>query len=313
MKTAILMMAYGGPDSLDDIEPYLLDVRGGRPTSPELVEEIRARYAQIGGRSPLLAITRAQAEQLEERLHAEFAGQISVYVGMRHWKPYIADVVKQIAADGNARLVGLCMAPHASRYSTGAYRKKLEEALKALAQPLPLYFIESWHNHPLFIRTIVENVQAELAHFTAEERHQVHFLFSAHSLPSAILEQGDPYPAQLEETARQAAAQLGLRPEQWSLCYQSAGRIPGAWLGPQIDEVIPQLAARGVRHALVAAIGFVADHVEVLYDLDIEAKCQAERHGITLRRAASPNTAPLFIEALAQIVTSSMEKEPETL
>jgi protoporphyrin/coproporphyrin ferrochelatase len=309
MSTAVLLMAYGGPDSLDDIEPYLLDVRSGRPTSPELVEEIRGRYAQIGGHSPLLQITRAQASRLEERLQTSSAAPIQVFVGMRHWHPYIASVVQDIAACQSSKIVAVCMAPYASRYSTGAYRAKLGDALKSLSEPLPVHFVESWHNHPLLIRSIVENIQAAQSQFPPQDRSAIYHLFSAHSLPASILDQGDPYPAQLQETAGLVAAQLGLHPEQWSLCYQSAGRIPGAWLGPQIDEVIPQLSRQGVRNLLVTAIGFVADHVEVLYDLDIEARVLAKNNGMTFGRTASPNTSPTFIEALAQIVTDSLSKE----
>jgi protoporphyrin/coproporphyrin ferrochelatase len=170
MKTAILLMAYGGPDSLDDIEPYLLDVRGGRPTAPALVEEIRERYAEIGGRSPLLEITRAQAAGLQARLDKTNPGQFQVFVGMRHWKPYIAETVRQIAEDGYEVLIAICMAPHASRFSTGAYRKKLDVAINTLQHPPRVRFIESWHDEPGYIQTIVENVQAALRKFPVDAR-----------------------------------------------------------------------------------------------------------------------------------------------
>lgn len=306
-KTAVLLLAYGGPDSLEDIEPYLLDVRGGRPTAPELVAEVRERYARIGGRSPLLEITRAQAQRLEARLAAVHAGRPTrVYVGMRHWTPYIAETVRQIAADGFERVVALCMAPHASRYSTSAYRKKLDAAVEELGRPLEVIFIESWHDQPGFIQAIAENIRSALERFPADARASVHHLFSAHSLPAAILEQGDPYPAQLAETARLVAERLGLPPAQWSQCYQSAGAIPGKWLGPQVDEILPELAERGVSDVLITAIGFVADHVEVLYDLDVEAREQAEALGLRFQRTASPNTSPAFIDALAQVVEDKL-------
>jgi ferrochelatase len=218
-------------------------------------------------------------------------------------------VVQQIAADGHQRLVGLCMAPHASRFSTGAYRNKLEEAVSSLAVPLRVSFVNSWHDQPQFIHALANNARAALAQFSEAERNEVHYLFTAHSLPASIIEQGDPYAGQIYETARLVAQELGLQPEQWSQCFQSAGRIPGAWLGPQIDEVIPQLAAQGIRSVLVQAVGFVADHVEVLYDLDIEACALAKNYGIHLRRAASPNTAPEFIDGLAQIVTACLAED----
>jgi protoporphyrin/coproporphyrin ferrochelatase len=302
MKTAVLLMAYGGPDSLYDIEPYLLDVRGGRPTAPALVEEIRERYEKIGGRSPLLEITRAQAAGLQALLDKSNPGQFQVFVGMRHWKPYIAEAVRQIAEGGYEDLIAICMAPHASRFSTGAYRKKLDEAISTLPHPPRVTFVESWHDEPGYIQAIVENVREAIEKLPADERDRVYTLFSAHSLPAVVLEEGDPYPNQLARTAELVAEGVGLAPGRWELCYQSQGNIPGRWLGPKIDERIPELAARGEKNLLVVTPGFVADHVEVLYDLDIEACEQAEKHGVRLERAQTANTSPAFIEALADIV-----------
>jgi ferrochelatase len=307
MKTAILMMAYGGPDSLADIEPYLLDIRGGRPTSPELVAEIRERYAKIGGRSPLLEITRAQASALETALNqqapsADGSGGFRVYVGMRHWKPYIRDVVAQIAADGIHSGLAFCMAPHASKMSSGAYQQKLEAGLALLQQPLALDFIESWYDQPFLIEALAQKVRDELLQFSLQELPQVHYLFTAHSLPASLRDQGDPYADQLQLTTHLLVEELGLHPAQWSFAYQSAGAAPGQWLGPAIEEVLPALAAKGVQHVLVTPVGFTADHVEILFDLDIEAQAIAREVGLHLVRSQSLNASPDFIQGLAQFI-----------
>lgn len=306
-------MAYGGPASLDDVEPYLLDVRGGRPTSPELVAEIKERYRRIGGRSPLLEITRAQAHALETRLNSD-GRNFRVYVGMRHWHPYIREAVTQIIADKIAHVVALCMAPHYSRMSVGAYFEKLRAAQSELGAALDITFIESWHDHPLLIRAIVEQVQAALKRFppssstplpVGEGRDDVQIVFTAHSLPERILREGDPYDTQLRETARALAARLGLA--QWRFCYQSAGRSGEPWLGPPVEKVVVELADAGQKNILVVPIGFVADHVEVLYDIDIEVKRLAEARGARLERTESLNTSPTLIEALADIVKSKLK------
>jgi len=307
---AVLLMAYGGPHSLDDVEPYLLDVRGGRPTSSELVEEIRHRYALIGGRSPLLEVTQDQAFALQERLNRPVTPIASpnthyqVYVGMRHWTPYIADAVEKIAAGGHRRLTALCMAPHASRMSTGAYLQKLQKAVEAQKADLQVDFIENWHTQPAFIDALAQQIQATRAQFPRSAQPDLRFLFSAHSLPASILEQGDPYASQLQETAYLLADRLGLAGGVWQFCYQSAGAQDGRWLGPDILEVVEELARQGTRNILVTPIGFVADHVEVLYDLDIETRQHAAALGVRLERSPSLNTHPTFIEALAQVVTA---------
>jgi len=300
-------MAYGGPDSLADIEPYLLDVRGGRPTSPEFVAEVRERYARIGGRSPLLDITRAQANSLEQSLNALIPGQnglpaYRVYVGMRHWKPYIRDAVAQIIADGYQTAIAFCMTPHASMMSTGAYLKKLREAVAASQAPLSVNFIESWHDQPFLVQALAKKVRGALLQFSPAARPKVHYLFTAHSLPVSILEHGDSYPLQLQHPARLVAEELGLRPEQWSFGYQSAGAAPGAWLGPSIEDILPRLAGERIKNILVTPVGFMADHVEVLYDLDIEAQEISAKEGIQLVRSPSLNASPDFIDGLAKFI-----------
>jgi protoporphyrin/coproporphyrin ferrochelatase len=307
IKKAVLVMAYGGPDSLDDIEPYLLDIRGGRLTAPELIAEIRERYARIGGHSPLLEITTAQANLLEECLNAVSRSQdgspnFRVYVGMRHWKPYIRDVINQIYADGFQHGVAFCMAPHASRMSSGAYLQRLNEAQAALPGKLELNFVESWYDQPFLIAALARKVREAALKFPMEAREDIHYLFTAHSLPAVLKEQGDPYAEQLQQTARLLARELGLRPEEWTFGYQSAGAAAGQWLGPAIEELLPQMAAAGRRNILVTPVGFMADHVEILFDLDIEAQEIASQQGIRLVRSASLNDSPDFIEGLAKFI-----------
>jgi len=300
-------MAYGGPDSLDDIKPYLENILSGREVSPHLVEEVRKRYALIGGKSPLPEITYAQARALEKRLNAprddpESAPSFKVYVGMRHWRPYICKAVARIAEDGLRDVIALCMAPHYSKMSVGAYFQKLQDVQEALEITLNVIYVKSYHNHPLFIRAIVEKVKAALERFPPGVRSQVRVLFTAHSLPVSLVKQGDPYDTQLQETARLVAARLGLGDDTWQLCYQSVGTSKVKWLGPQVEDVIQELAVKGHNNILVAPIGFVADNVELLYEIDIVCRNLAASHGVHLERVDSLNASPTFIEALADIV-----------
>ncbi len=298
----VLLMAYGGPDSLDEIEPYLLDIRGGRPTPPELVEEIRERYALIGGRSPLLEITRQQAEALAVHLNTAGDARFHTYVGMRHWQPRIKEAVAQMTDDGIEQGVALVMAPHYSRMSVGAYFERLDEATRDLDSKIAFVRIESWHNHDGLITALAEKAADALACFAGDGLPKM--VFTAHSLPTRILEWGDPYDVQLRETATLLAERLGLPADRWLFCYQSAGRSPEPWLGPQIEQVIAELAQAGEKRLLVLPIGFVCDHVEVLYDIDIESRQLAETYGARLERSESLNASPSFIAALADVVNS---------
>lgn len=316
MKKAVLVMAYGGPDSLEDIEPYLLDIRGGRPTSPALVAEIRERYVKIGGRSPLLEITRMQADALQKRLNelspsGNGKPDYRVYVGMRHWKPYIREAVSQIGSDGFTEGIAFCMAPHASRLSTGVYLQKLREAQSTQNIPLAFDFIESWYDQPFLIRSLANKTRKAAHLFPEKDRPDIHFLFTAHSLPAVIQEQGDLYVDQLQATARLVAGELHLTSGQWSFAYQSAGAAPGQWLGPSIEDVLPQLAAAGIRNVLVTPVGFMADHVEILYDLDIEAQEIAREQGIRLVRSESLNATPEFIDGLAKFILERSISKPD--
>ena len=310
MEHAVLLMAYGGPSALADVEDYLRDVMGGRKPTPAMVEEVSARYARIGGRSPLLDITQAQAGALEHHLNAvAMADRYRVYVGMRHWQPYIRQAVAAIARDGLRHVVALCMTPQYSRLSVGAYFQHLQQAQADLGAELDVTLIESWHTHPLLIQAMAENLDIARQGFAIEEREWVKVIFCGHSLPASIINEGDPYDAQLRETASLVAERLNLAADAWQFCYQGAGRRPGAWLGPELEDVIVRLANAGHRHILVAPVGFVADHVETLYDIDIECRALAAQHGAHLERMPSLNTSPTFIAALANIVQQADSHE----
>jgi len=309
-QTAVLMMAYGGPGSLDDVQAYLLDVRGGRATPDELVEEVKARYAAIGGKSPLLEITLAQAGALEERLNlAAGNGCYRVFVGMRHWFPYIREAVQEITRAGIERVTAVCMTPYYSAMSTQAYLDQLDSALESAAQdeggvPFKVQAIRAWHTNPLFIQALVEKTAQTIRRFPEATGQAGKLVFTAHSLPAALIEQGDPYEPQLLDTARAVARGLALADDRWEFCYQSAGARNTRWLGPSLAETLTRLSQEDTKFVLVAPIGFVADHVEILYDIDVEAKRQADGLGMRLERTEALNTDAKFIEALAQIVTS---------
>jgi protoporphyrin/coproporphyrin ferrochelatase len=291
---AVLLMAYGGPGSLDEVEPYLLDVRGGRPTPPELVAEIRSRYARIGGRSPIRELTEGQAAALARALGAEWP----VYVGMRHWHPYIKEVVETIVADGCRRVVAIVLAPHYSAMSVGAYEKKL---LEAAAGRLELALVRSWGDHPGFLEAVSQRVTQALQGFASPAQVQV--IFTAHSLPERIMASGDPYPDQLRASAQAVAKRAGIA--EWRFAYQSAGATAEPWLGPEAGAVMTELAEQGHRDFLIVPIGFVCDHVEVLYDVDVVYRGLAARLGVHLERTASLNDDCLLVAALADIARAT--------
>jgi ferrochelatase len=289
----VLLLAYGAPRSLDEVERYLLDVRGGRPTPPDVVKDLVARYAAIGGTSPLLERTREQAVALATAL----GGRTPVYVGMRHWHPYIKDVLAEASAQGVRRAVVIALAPHFSRMSTGAYQKKVEDARGSIE----VTFVSEWHNHPRFLDAVAGRVRKGLAQFPAEA-----IVFTAHSLPERILADGDPYTAQLRASVEGVMARVGEREHVFA--FQSAGRTGERWLGPDAGEVLDDLAARGRTQVLLCPIGFVADHLEVLYDIDIDLANRAKRLGVRLERAPSLNASPLLIEALVHLVQAAARK-----
>jgi ferrochelatase len=303
--TGILVLAYGTPRTLNDVEPYYTHIRGGRPPSPEAVEHLRERYRLVGGHTPLLDLSQQVADQLQARLDAQSPGGYRVYLGMKHWHPFIGDVVPQIVADGVREVIAVVLAPHYSRYSLEGYRKYINQALEQTDQPFTLRFIESWHWHPRFRALIAQRIRATLAQFPEEARGQVKVLFSAHSLPEKIVAAGDPYPQQLHDSAAGIAELLGL--DDWRFCYQSAGMTGEPWLGPDILDYLDELHAEGVRSVVSAPFGFVAEHLEVLWDIDTEAQQKAAELGITLRRIRMPNADPEFVEVIRGVVQLKAE------
>jgi ferrochelatase len=281
----VILMAYGSPATADDVPAYLADIREGRPVSQEAIDELTERYRRIGGRSPLDEITEAQRAALERELG------VPVFVGMKHWRPRIAEAVEAALAGGADTLVGLVLAPHYSRLSIAGYRERAEQALQGRAE---LVFVESWHDHGPFLDVLAERVRG----------FESHVVFTAHSLPERILQDGDPYCDQLLETSRLVAERAGLA--DWSFAFQSASTTGEPWLGPDILEELDTLAANGVQRVLVCPVGFVSDHLEILWDLDIEARERAAELGLELERIESLNDDPQFVRALAGIVGKAL-------
>ena len=278
-------MAYGSPERVEDIRPYLEDIREGRPVSDAAVEELTERYRRIGGRSPLDEVTERQRAALEVELG------LPVHVGMKHWRPRVADAVAAALEGGATEIVGVVLAPHYSALSIAGYRERLEAALDGRAE---LRFVESWHDHEPYLALVADRVRGTDAHV----------VFTAHSLPERILAMGDPYRDQLLETSRLIAERAGL--EQWSFAFQSASATGEPWLGPDILEELDALHERGVGKVLVAPVGFVSDHLEILWDLDVEARERAAELGLELDRIESLNDDPAFIRALASLVRSTL-------
>ena len=295
----ILLMAYGAANSIEEVEPYLADIRSGRPPNPVLVEEVKNRYRLMGGKSPLLEITQQQAQALEQQLNQD-SGRFKVYIGMRHWHPYIKDTIKRISDDQVRQIIALCMTPYYSKMSTGIYYKKLDEAVASVGFPFEIRRIESWNDGPLLIEAIADKIQKALNQFPEDVRARVTLLFTAHSLPEKILSENDPYPEELLETVGLVMKRIGANP--WRFAYQSQGRTPEPWLGPDAAKVIDEISQQGRRHLLMAPIGFISDHMETLYDVDVMYRQQCEALGIHFERAESLNATPRFIEAMASVI-----------
>ncbi|MBI3805427.1 MAG: ferrochelatase [Nitrospirae bacterium] len=305
---AVLLMAHGGPDSLDDVEPFLRHIMKERVPSPEVVALVRERYRLIGGKSPLLEITQQQAAALEAALN-EKTLRFKVYIGMRHWSPFIKESVKEIVADAPRHLIAVSLAPHYSKLSVGAYIQALKTALNDAGSDLPVTPVESWHNQPLLLDAFAKKVKEALAVYPEAIRSTVPVLFTAHSLPERVLSEGDPYPKELEGTVAGVVKRLGVVNSRFA--YQSRGMAPGKWLGPEVDEVLNELAAKGEKNLLIVPVGFVCDHVEILYDIDILYKETARSKGIELRRTESLNASPLFIQALAAVVHTHLPAQSD--
>lgn len=293
---AVLLIAFGGPTRPDEIRPFLANVTRGRRIPPERLEAVAHHYEEIGGRSPLNELTFRQADALRALLP-----DVPVYVGMRNWEPYLADVLAEMARDGVAEALGLILSPHASEASRERYMEAVADGCAALGDRAPrLRWAPSWHLHPDFVAAWADTVGAALAQVPPDAP----LVFTAHSIPVAAAATS-PYVREIEESAAAVAAALGGRP--WQLAYQSRSGSPrDPWLEPDVDAVIAQLGADGVRHVVVAPIGFVCDHVEVLYDLDVAAQKTARDAGVTLVRASTPNDHPRFVRMLADVVRSAL-------
>jgi ferrochelatase len=295
-KSAVLLLAHGSPDSPDDVPAFLNNVTGGRPVPRETIAEVSRRYARIG-KSPLLEITLRQASALQREL------KLPVYAAMRAWKPYIADVVQEMAGAGVERAVAICLAPQNSRTSVGLYRR----ALDGSGPPLEVDFVESWHDHPLLVRAFAEKLAAVWPRASEERGARVPVVFTAHSVPQRTIADGDPYAEQARATAALVAMQVSaLTVDDWTFAFQSQGMSGGPWLGPTVEETLLALREKRHRGAVIQPIGFVCDHVEVLYDIDVHFQEFAGKQGMRLWRTESLNLSPTFIAALADVARSRL-------
>jgi len=302
-KSAVLLLAHGSPDSPDEVPEFLLQVTGGRALPPSAIDEVRHRYGLIG-RSPLTELTIQQGVLLSRELG------LPVYVGMRNWKPFIASVIDTMARDQVSRAVVICLAPHNSRTSVGLYRS----ALSSNGQPpFAFDFVECWHDHPLLIQAFSAKLGAGWEGACREAAAKVPVIFTAHSVPLRTITEGDPYEVQAKETAELVARHASLPASLWRFAFQSQGMAGGAWLGPTVEDTILELERAGHRGIFVQPIGFLCDHVEVLYDIDIGFKQFADKRGLRLWRAESLNDSPWLVKALADIARSRMAKPASNL
>jgi ferrochelatase len=295
---AILLLAHGSPESPEGIPEFLDSITGGRGLPEQVVKEVQRRYELIG-RSPLTKMTLQQGEALAREL------RMPVYVGMRNWRPFISDVVQQMAGDGVTSAIAIPMAPQNSRTSVGLYRQSLEGA----HPPFAVDFVESWHDHPLLIQAFAERVRAGLGRACRDSEPAI--IFTAHSVPERTVQEGDAYERQARETAALVARAAGLRDDQWTFAFQSQGMAGGAWLGPTVEDSIRAAHAHGALAVFIAPIGFVCDHVEILYDIDIGFRDFAQALGVSVSRPESLNDSPTFIAALAHIARARIANASE--
>ena len=295
-RIGIFLMAHGAPESTDDIPEYLKQIRGGKESTPETIQIIRDRYEQIGGSSPLREITAELADRLEKFLNQE-GSQFKVYVGMRNWNPYIRDEVKRMKEDGIEKVIALCLAPQFSTWSTKLYFEAFKEALKDCGgENIDVHFVASWANHPLLIDVFAEKYREAMAKLDGES---IYTIFTAHSIPSESIELGDPYDQEFNKTVELLVDRV--KPNNWYQAYQSQGMIPVPWSGPTVESVLDKISRVGSKSVLIVPVGFVCDHVEILFDIDIEFKQYAADRKLKLYRTESLNFSPTYIEALASI------------
>ena len=294
--TAVLLLAHGSPSTPSEVPEYLRYVTSGRALPQTVIDEITHRYALVGS-SPLTRWTLKQSYQLADELH------LPVYVGMRNWQPFISDVVRSMVNDGIVRAVVICMAPHNSRTSVGLYRRALEGQAGA---PFAVEFIDSWHDHPLLIQAFAEKFQLGWQKVCAEAGARVPVIFTAHSVPERTITEGDLYKDQAHKTAELVAQAAGLPSEAWDFAFQSQGMSGGPWIGPTVEDTILCLKQKGHDTVFIQPVGFLCDHVEILYDIDIAFKEFAEKNGMHLWRAESLNDSPLLTSALADLARSRL-------
>ncbi len=302
-KTGVILIAHGAPNRVQDIPEFLKNIRGGTPSSREVIQEVASRYELIGGSSPLLEITQEVAKELEQFLNQESGGdEFKIYLGMRNWSPYIRDAVRQVKEDGIERLVAICLAPQYSKWSTERYLKAFNEALGLCnVGDMEIRFITRWPNAPALIDAFVDRYQAAADQLRSNGHSEFHTIFTVHSIPSGSVEfDKDPYVTEYEKTVQGILDRVSI--SNWHQAYQSQGMIPVPWLEPTVEDTIDKIAEQGGKAALVVPVGFVCDHIEILYDIDIAFKKYAEEKGLHLSRTESLNTSPLFIEALASVV-----------
>jgi ferrochelatase len=295
-KAAVLLIAHGSPENPEQIPEFLNHVTGGRPLPPQVVEEVRHRYSLIGF-SPLACWTLLQADQLSQSLH------MPVFVGMRNWKPFIADAVKAIGEQRFDRVVAVCLAPQNSRTSVGLYRSAVTGGGNP---PFELDFVDEWHDQPLLAKAFAQRLRWGWDRVCAQSGEKLPVIFTAHSVPQQTISEGDPYEKQAKETAELVAKEAALSPRDWSFAFQSQGMSGGSWIGPTVEDTIRNLKAQGHHGVFLQPIGFLCDHVEVLYDIDIAFKQFAEKEGMGLWRAESLNGSKLLTAALAAVVGSRM-------
>ncbi len=300
---AILLLAFGGPRSLDEVELFLTRLfRGGKP-SPEQLERVTERYRLIGGGSPLPEITIRQAKALEDSLNAQ-GYPFKSYVGMRYGHPLIEETLRKILDDGIREVIALPMTPFRSRASTGAYIEEVNQVRKSIGEKIKISFVGDWHLYPLFIESIREKIEEGLMQFIPEERKIIRLIFSAHSLPNSLVV-NDPYVNDMEESVKEVIKRI--EPLPWRIAFQSRGMGPEEWLGPDVEAVLEEFSEKKIREVLIVPIGFVSDHIEILYDIDILYRDKAKLLGMQLKRTPSLNFSKRFIEALAAIVEENIK------
>ncbi|MFS0782961.1 ferrochelatase [Bacillus sp. 1P06AnD] len=305
-KMGLLVMAYGTPYKEEDIERYYTDIRHGRKPTPEMLEDLQQRYKAIGGISPLAVITEAQAKGLEERLNeVQDAVEFKAYLGLKHIEPFVEDAVNQMKADGIEEAVSIVLAPHFSTFSVKSYNGRALAQAEKIGGP-HITCIESWYKEPKFIQYWIDRMNETVERMTEEEKEDYVLIVSAHSLPEKILKQNDPYPDQLRETAEMIVE--GASVKNWELGWQSAGNTPDPWLGPDVQDLTRELYGKHPFQAFVyIPVGFVAEHLEVLYDNDYECKVITEELGVSYYRPEMPNSQPQFIDALTDVVLKKLE------